>query len=163
MNTQQIITQLFSQLNELGRKLEQLAATLLQEQTALAQNAYAEIERLAQHKEALSGEIEQLEKQRQAACRQLNIGCDFASIQALLNRIAKPLAARLEQQWDTIIRLGGECASQNQVNGILVAHQQRHAQQALAILRGITGNSEVYSASGAQQQVVDQQHSLGRV
>ena len=163
MNTQQTITQLFAQLSGLAHKLEQLAATLQQEQAALAQNAFTAIEKLAQDKETLSGEIEQLERQRFAVCKQLNIDIDFASIQAYLDGISAVLVERLEQQWNTIITLGSQCASQNQLNGILVAHQQRHTQQALAILRGISGNSEVYSASGSQQQVIDQQHSLGRV
>lgn len=163
MNTQTVITQLFAQLSELSLKLTELAQTLQQEQIALSQNAFSAIETLARDKETLSSEIEQLERQRHALCKQLNINSDFASIQTYLNGISAALVTRLEQQWDTIISLGNECASQNQVNGIMVAHQQRHTQQALAILRGISGNSEVYSATGSQQQGTEQQHSLGRV
>ena len=163
MNTQQAITQLFAHLNELSHKLGVLAQTLQQEQIALSQNAFTAIETLAQDKETLSTEIEQLERQRHALCKQLNINCEFASIKTFLSAISTTLVARLEQQWDKIISLGKQCADQNQVNGILVAHQQRHTQQALAILRGITGSSEVYSATGSPQQGVDQQHSLGRV
>jgi flagella synthesis protein FlgN len=163
MNTQQLITELFTQLSELSNKLGVLAQTLQQEQNALSQNEFSAIEKLAQDKESLSTEIEQLERRRIALCKQLNIKSDFSSIQTYLSGISAALVTRLEKLWDSIVTLGNECASQNQVNGILVAHQQRHTQQALTILRGITGSSEVYSATGSQQQVIDQQHSLGRV
>lgn len=162
MNTQQAVEQLFAQLSELAQQLASLATLLQQEQTALTQKDFAALETIAQDKEMLSAQIEQLEKQRHVLCSQLKIHSDFASIKTYITGVSGKLLARLEQQWDKISTLGSQCTSQNQVNGVLVAHQQRHAQQALAILRGINGNDETYSASGSQQ-VIDHQHSLGRV
>ena len=162
MTTQQAIEQLFAQLSELSHKLGELAAILLQEQSALTQNEFASIEALAKEKESLSVQIEQLEKQRHALGAQLKINSDFASIREYIAAVSTRLLARFEQQWDKIITLGNQCASQNQLNGILVAHQQRHTQQVLAILRGETGSNEVYSATGSHQ-ALDQQHSLGHV
>lgn len=162
MNTQQAVEQLFAQFNELTQQLKQLEAVLQQEQTALTQNDFTAIETLAHDKETLSAQIEQLEQQRHSLCDQLNLPCNFASIKRYLSGVSDKLLARLEQQWDQISALGSQCASQNQVNGILVAHRHRHAQQALAILRGVTGNDELYSASGSQQ-TIDTQNSLGRV
>lgn len=162
MNTQQAAEQLFSQLSELCQSLAKLATTLQQEESALSQNDFAEIEKLAHDKELLSVQIEQLEQQRHGLCQQLNISGDFASIKTYLAGVSSRLVQRLEQQWDKIRSLGQQCANQNQVNGLLVAHQQRHTQQALAILRGVVGNEELYSASGSQQSA-ELQHSLGRV
>ena len=162
MNTQQAIEQLFTQLSELSHTLGKLYGVLQQEQSALTQNDFALLETLAHDKESLSGEIEQLEQQRHALCSQLTLNSDYASIKTYLTGVSTRLLARFEKHWDTIITLGNQCTSQDQVNGILVAHQHRHAQQALAILRGVTGNSEVYSATGSQQ-ALDYQHSLGRV
>lgn len=159
---QQLIVQLLSLLSELADKLGRLAAILQQEQTALSQKEFAALEGYARDKEILSAEIEQLETQRHALCSQLQINNDFTSIQAFLTRVSGKVAARFEQQWNSIISLGNQCATQNQLNGILVAHQQRRTQQTLAILRGIAGGSEVYSAKGSQQKH-DYQHSLGRV
>jgi flagellar biosynthesis/type III secretory pathway chaperone len=162
MNTQQVVEQLFAQLSELVQQLKQLAAVLQQEQTALTQNDFAALETLAHDKEVLSAQIEQIEQRRHTLCSQLKIDCDFAGIESYLATISGKLLPRLEQLWDQINTLGSQCASQNQVNGILLAHQQRHAQQALAILRGVSGSEELYSASGSQQSS-DYQHSLGRV
>jgi flagellar biosynthesis/type III secretory pathway chaperone len=162
MNTQQAVEQLFVQLSELAQQLAKLVTLLQQEQTALTQNDFAALETLAHDKETISAQIEQLEKQRHTLCGQLKIDSDFAGIKSYITGVSTKLLARLEQQWDKISTLGSQCASQNQVNGILVAHQQRHAQQALAILRGVTGNDEIYSATGSQQ-ALDYQHSLGRV
>lgn len=162
MTTQQAVEQLFAQLSELAQQLASLASLLQQEQAALTQKDFATLEALAHDKEMLSAQIEQLEQQRHGLCSQLNIQSDFASIKTYITGVSGKLLARLEQQWDTISTLGSQCTSQNQVNGILVANQHRHAQQALAILRGVTGDDETYSASGSQQ-VLDQQHSLGRV
>ncbi|MBI1422971.1 MAG: hypothetical protein GC149_05850 [Gammaproteobacteria bacterium] len=163
MNTQQAVQQLFNQLDALTQQLGQLETLLQQEETALTQNNFDTLERLARDKETLSAQIEQVEKQRQQLCKQLNIPCDFAGIKTYLNGVSGKLLGRFEQQWDKVSTLGSECASQNQVNGILLAHRQRHTQQALAILRGATGGDELYSASGSQQQVMDTQHTLGRV
>lgn len=162
MNTQQVVEQLFAQLSELAKQLKLLAAALQQEQTALTQNDFAALEAIAHDKEVLSSQIEQIEQQRHTLCSQLNIDCDFVGIENYLAIISGKLLPRLEQLWDQINTFGSQCASQNQVNGILLAHQQRHAQQALAILRGVSGGDELYSASGSQQ-TIDYQHSLGRV
>jgi flagella synthesis protein FlgN len=162
MTTQQAVEQLFSQLSELAQQLDKLVTVLRQEQTALTQNDFTALESLAHDKETLSAQIEQSEKQRLALCRQLGLTGDFASIKMFLAGLSSKLQGRLEQQWDKISSLGSACTSQNQINGILVAHRQRHAQQALAILRGVSGGDELYSASGSQQGA-DYQTSLGRV
>lgn len=159
---QQAILQLLTLLSDLANKLGQLSAILLQEQTALTQKEYDALEGYARNKEALSAQIEQLEQQRHALCQQLQIANDFTSIQSFLAGVSTKVATRFEQQWNTIISLGTQCTTQNQLNGILVAHQQRRTQQALALLRGVTGNNEVYSARGSQQ-VHDHQLTLGRV
>ena len=159
---QQTILQLLSLLNDMADKLGQLALILQEEQTALVQKEFTALETHARNKETLSAEIEQLEKQRQAICQTLQIDKDFTSIKSFLSRLSNKVAAKFEQQWNTITSLSNQCASQNQVNGILVAHQQRRAQQALALLRGITGHNELYSAKGSQQ-THDRQVTLGRV
>lgn len=162
MNTQDAIEKLFHQLSELSKALAQLGTTLQQEQSALVDNDFAALEKLAHEKEQLSNQIETLEQQRRHLCQQLQIECDYDGIRVFIAGLSSKLLARFEQAWEKISDLGHECASQNQVNGILVANQHRHAQEALAVLRGIEGNNELYSASGSQQNA-DVQHSLGRV
>lgn len=162
MNTQEVVEQLFAQLNGLVQQLGQLVSVLEQEQTALTQNDFAALETLAHDKEVLSAQIEQIEQRRSNLCRQIKINCDFAGIKNFLASVSGKLLPRLETLWDQVNSLGSQCASQNQINGILVAHQHRHAQQVLAILRGVTDSDELYSASGSQQ-ISEFQHSLGRV
>lgn len=162
MNTQQSIEKLFAQLDQLSQYLLQLSGILEREQTALTQDDLTDLEALARDKEKLSEKIDELEHQRYSLYQHLNINADFNSVQTYLNGISAKLLPRLSRQWDQINELGSQCASQNQVNGILLAHRQRHTQQALSILRGSDGDEELYSSNGSQQ-VIDSQHSLGRV
>lgn len=162
MNTQHAVETLFHQLSGLTDALARLDTALQQEQSALLDNDFTTLEALAHDKEQLSSQIESLELQRQDLCRQLSIQCDFDGLRTFIAGLSRKLLLHFEQTWDKISDLGSRCASQNQVNGILVANQHRYAQQALAVLRGVDGNNELYSASGAQQNA-DVLHSLGRV
>lgn len=149
-------------LAALQQALGRLLALLEQEQLALRDKNIDSMEKIAADKEAISAEVEQLEQQRQQLCEQFKIAPDHGGLTQFLHGIPALVARRVQERWQAISEIGAACLEQNQVNGIVVAHQQRHTQDALAILRGAVTSSELYSAKGARS-MHGSQHSLGRV
>lgn len=110
----------------------------------------------------MTEQVEQSEQARHKLCQQLQISPDFEGIRRYVTTLAQRQRQAIVQRWESIIVRGQRCASQNQLNGILVANQQRRTREALAILRGNGTSSESYSHSGAHQQE-QMVHSLGKV
>ena len=157
-DTQALITSLSSLCTQLG----QLYKLLQQEETALAENNYSEIERLAAEKTALTQQVEHVDHLRQTICKKLNISPNIDGIQSYLKHIDASSRTNIIKLWQRITILGQHCASQNQVNGILVVHQQRRTREALNILRGHFDIGNRYSNKGAQDSE-QPRHSLGKV
>ena len=149
MSQQALINHLVTSLSELDTKLTQLSQTLLQEQTALSDKHFDNIQTLADEKITLTQGIELAEQSRVKACAELNISPDKAALGKWLKTQPKIIQQHIAKLWKRITFLGQKCATQNQINGILVAHQHRHAQDALCILRGVAGPDD-YSEKGKQ-------------
>ena len=156
--TQAIIENLTTLCGQLGK----LYKLLQQEETALAENNYQDIESLAAQKMALTQQVEASENTRQTLCGQLNISANIDGIQAYIKHIDATAKTNIIKLWQRITILGQHCSSQNQLNGILVAHQQRRAREALNILRGHFEIGNRYSNKGAQESE-QPRHSLGKV
>jgi len=148
MSQAELINNLVTSLAELDHNLTQLSETLRQEQKALAGKNFDEIEKLADEKTHLTQRIEQSEQTRLSVCADLNIKPDKASLGKWLRTQPKTAQQHVAKLWKRITFLGEQCATQNQINGILVAHQQRHTQDALAILRGVVAEQDEYSEKG---------------
>ena len=58
---------------------------------------------------------------------------------------------KIAKYWKRITYLGQKCTTQNQINGIMVAHQQRFTQDALSVLRGMVSGQDEYSEKGMQE------------
>lgn len=149
-------------LGKLCEQLGQLYKILLLEESALAKNNYTDIEHLAAQKIQLTQQVEQTEQQRRIICQQLNINANIEGLRALVKQTNSNDKANLIKLWQRVTTLGQHCSTQNQVNGILVNHQQRHAREALNILRGHFGITNMYSNRGAQESE-QPRHSLGKV
>lgn len=156
------IQALTANLDTLSTQLHQLYKLMQQEETALAENNYAEIEKLAAEKTVLTQHVETTEQDRRVICRALNISANIEGVQALVKHIDAKTRTNIIKLWQRITMLGQHCANQNQVNGILVAHQQRRTREALNILRGHFDVGNSYSNKGAQESE-QLQHSLGKV
>ena len=136
-------------LSELDGKLGSLSKLLLEEQVALSQQASEDVENIAQQKIQLTQQIELAEQKRLTLCEQLQIEPDKKALQHWLKDKPAPLKKTIAKLWQRIAYLGQKCATQNQLNGILVNHQERHAREALAVLRGAVAGQEQYSEKGA--------------
>lgn len=157
-DTQALIVNLTSLCEQLG----ELYKLLQSEETALAENSYQDIEQLAAQKTALTQQVEASERVRQTICNRLNIRANIDGIQAYIKDIDATAKIKIIKLWQRITILGQHCSSQNQLNGILVAHQQRRAREALNILRGHFEIGNRYSKKGAQE-TEQPRHTLGKV
>ncbi len=162
MHNPELVNTLITNLAELNQHLSELYQLLLSEETALVEKQQDDIEILAAKKIALTRLIEQTDKARLAVCEQLGIKPDRQSIQIFTKRLDKDSRMTIAKHWQKITTLGQHCSSQNQINGILVAHHQRYTRQALEILRGSMTNHDIYSEKGATATGTDSK-ILGRV
>lgn len=153
---------LIATLENLCGQLSQLYKILQLEETALAKNIYTEIEKLATQKTEFTHLVEQTEQQRRHNCALLNISTDSDGLRALVRQVDSATKTQIIKLWQRVMTLGQHCSTQNQLNGILVSHQQRHAREALNILRGHFGITSMYSNRGAQE-AEQPRHSLGKV
>ena len=136
-------------LADLEQQLTGLSKILIDEQHALSEKNATNIEQLAAKKFQLTGRIEQLETERRQYCRHLQFGPDKKSLQKWLAHNNVPDKHRIAQYWKNISYLGQKCSTQNRLNGILVAHMERHTRDALNILRGVLSEPEAYSNKGS--------------
>ena len=151
MSQHNLIHQLVSCLSELESDLTTLDQVLQQEQSVLTEHRTDELEKLAESKTRLTHQIEQTEKTRIGLCHGLNIKPDKNALIKWLVTQPESMRRQIAVLWTHITALGQKCSAQNQVNGILVSHHQRHIKEALNVLRGsVVGNDE-YSAKGVHQ------------
>ena len=151
MSQPETIKHLVSSLSELENDLTKLCTILIKEQTALTDKQLDSIEQLAEQKTNLTQKIENTEQIRIGICADLNIQPDKNSLGKWLKSQPKTIQQQVAKHWKRITYLGQKCATQNQINGIMVAHQQRFTQDALSILRGTDGGQDEYSEKGMQK------------
>lgn len=149
-------------LVELRTHLTKLLDLLNQEHTALAKNDTEQVAQLAQQKQQLTTLIEHSESQRRTFFASLNLSADTKGMAQLAQSIARPQVRELAKLWQEILQTSQTCQQQNQINGIVLAHQQRRAMLLLQILRGQTNQTTLYSARGNKESEFAQ-HSLARI
>ena len=148
----QVLTHSFIEnLSELNESLDKLSAVLLQEEVVLTEQNLDKTESISTEKNELTAKVEQAEKQRQFLCQQLQISPDKQGIQRWLKTKPTDIQQQVATLWKRITYLGQKCETQNQINGIMVAHLQRRAQDALSILRGAVSGEDSYSQTGAHE------------
>lgn len=157
MSHAQFIENFISTLMRLDEQLQQLLTLLVQEQDELSRPRPQHIEEIAARKLQLTEAIEQTEEQRHTLCSQLNIAPDKQALQAWLQDKPDRLKNTIARLWQQIAQRGQQCATQNQLNGAIVNHHERHARDALAILRGATGNHDAYSDKGTHHSTKESQ------
>ncbi|MGD8925567.1 MAG: flagellar protein FlgN [Thioalkalispiraceae bacterium] len=151
MDQEKLTDEFIENLQGLNTCLDKLSRLLIKEENALADQKIAEIENIAVEKDQLTAEVEQAEQIRQAHCAQLQISPDKKGILLWLGDKPVSTKKQIAELWKRITYLGQKCNNQNQINGILVAHLQRHTQDALSILRGAVTGQESYSEKGAPE------------
>jgi len=151
MDQQELIDSFVANLSGLSKHLNALSKLLLEEETALSEQNLEASEAIAAKKNQITAEVEQAEQLRQSLCLQLQITPDKKGIQLWLKSRPASLQQDIVSLWKRITYLGQKCNTQNQINGILVAHLQRHAQEALAVLRGAVAGQDSYSQTGEHE------------
>ncbi len=118
-------------LGDMQQAVGQLAQVLEDERAALGENNSEALDQAGTRKQALMLQLEQLDTERQQ-----------------LGREHPALAGTLEPTWAGILQSLRRCQQLNQRNGSAVNQRLNQVRQALAILTGHSGESELYGRSG---------------
>ena len=122
---------LASVLDEMQLRADELQSTLEAERAALDRADAAALDAAGNRKQALMQQLEQLDAERQLLQRQQPVG-----------------DAVRESRWAQVLQVLRHCHALNQRNGSLVNQRLAQLRQALAILTGHAGESELYGSSG---------------
>jgi flagella synthesis protein FlgN len=122
---------LASVLDEMQLRADELQSTLEAERAALDCADAAALDAAGNRKQALMQQLEQLDAERQLLQRQQPVG-----------------DAVRESRWAQVLQVLRHCHALNQRNGSLVNQRLAQLRQALAILTGHAGESELYGSSG---------------
>jgi flagella synthesis protein FlgN len=122
---------LASVLAEMQLRADELQSTLEAERAALDRADAEALDAAGNRKQALMQQLEQLDAERQLLQRQQPVG-----------------DAVRESRWAQVLQVLRHCHALNQRNGSLVNQRLAQLRQALAILTGHAGESELYGSSG---------------
>jgi flagellar biosynthesis protein FlgN len=118
-------------LGEMQQTVDQLGQVLEAERTALNTSSSDALDQAGARKQALMQQLERLDAERQ-----------------LLGREHPALTAALEPVWAQVVQSLRQCHLLNQRNGRAVNQRLTQVRQALAVLTGHAGESELYGCSG---------------
>lgn len=132
-----------------------LISTLELEHEALAKRDMDKLQQCVQQKELHRSELEALEQSRIA----ILIDAGFATTKQGMEQYLQQRAAqsRSTNLWNELLELADNCQQKNQTNGAIVELSNIFTQQALSLVRGRTGQTEQYDASGKAN--IDQANS----
>ena len=118
-------------LDDMQQAVDLLGQVLETERTALDTSNSAALDDAGARKQAIMQQLEQLDAERQ-----------------LLSREQPDVAAALAPVWARIVHSLRQCHQLNQRNGSTVNLRLTQVRQALAVLTGHAGESELYGRSG---------------
>ncbi len=125
--------------------VSRLMELLLQEHAALAAQDADALEKTAHAKQQQLSKIESWEQERNQLLTRAGHPATQAGMEQYLDAHNNPQLTRL---WQQLLGLSGKCHHQNQVNGGIVETGRQHIQRALAILRGVSPDAELYGPAG---------------
>lgn len=118
-------------LDDMQQAVGQLVQVLEAERSALGANSSEALDQAGARKQALMQQLEQLDAERLQLSREL-----------------PAVATRLEPVWADIVQSLRGCQQLNQRNGNAVSRRLGQIRQALSILTGHIGESELYGRTG---------------
>ena len=122
---------LASVLGDMQQTADQLLTVLEAERIALDSADADALDEAGTRKQALMQRLEQIDAERQ-----------------LLSREQPARQAALEAEWQRVMQSLRQCHTLNQRNGSAVNQRLAQVRQALAVLTGHPGESELYGSSG---------------
>jgi flagellar biosynthesis protein FlgN len=139
------------ELNELLRAeydcAGRLGSLLGIETTALHGRDIEAIEALVGRKQALMQEFDSLETRRQALLERAGFGGPQPDVDACIAWCDS--SGRLARGWRLLLDRIRDCQHRNRRNGAILESSRRHAQQALALLRGQSPQTDLYNPNGS--------------
>lgn len=118
-------------LGDMQQAAEQLVQVLEAERAALNTTNSEALDQSGARKQAVMAQLEQLDAERQLLCRE-----------------RPAMSGALEEAWARIVQSLRHCQRLNQRNGSAVNQRLTQVRQALAVLTGHAGESELYGRSG---------------
>ncbi len=118
-------------IGDMQMAVDELGQVLGYETSALGESDSEALNRAGSRKQALMLKLEQLDIER-----------------LQLSRQSPEEAARLEHEWNRVVRCLASAQQLNQRNGHEVAQRLRQVRQALSILTGHAGEAGVYGRAG---------------
>ena len=118
-------------LGDMQQAVDQLVQVLEAERTALDTSSSDALDHAGARKQAIMQQLEQLDAERQLLCRE-----------------QPAMTAALEPVWARVVQSLRHCHLLNQHNGSTVNQRLTQVRQALAVLTGHAGESELYGRSG---------------
>jgi len=143
--------QLFAQLQNDVSTCEKLLDLLGQEQEALAERNIEVLDTIIEHK---TQQLEVLEKSAQLRTDWTRQSLGGATIDDSMIKerwqaiISSSEAPQISEQWEKLKVLQAKCKAANEVNGKILARNQKTFSRLLDIVRGQHSTPNLYSASG---------------
>lgn len=125
--------------------VSRLMELLLQEHAALVAHDPGALEKAAHDKQQQLTKIESWEQERNQLLSRGGHPATQAGMEQYLKAQSHP---QLDRLWQQLLSLSAQCHHQNQINGGIVETGRHHIQRALAILRGVSPDAELYGPAG---------------
>ena len=138
---------LFPVLKDIYAYLQQLKVTLDNEHEALSSQNLEKLNEFAEAKQLLIENLEDLDGERKKILADAGMELGKTGVEDYLSRFSSG-KNELVRIWEAISKLSRECEKQNNVNGVIIESQRRRTETALDILKGNSGESELYSKKG---------------
>jgi flagella synthesis protein FlgN len=142
---------------EIGRVLDEeirsatgLLAILRTEREILKQRDMEALSRSGDAKHKVLAELDALDKDRLSLAELAGIPADREGFGDFLESLHQGDGVRV--RWQRLVGLLEECQDRNESNGRLVALQRAHVEKALAALRGVDKQPNLYGPDGSQRQ-----------
>jgi len=155
--------QLFSILQAEYKTSADLLESLRLERQALIDADIDTINQLAEKKQPLVLQLEQLGKQRDSVLRNVGFSTDKAGLAAFISNQPQKQSQLLSQLLTKLKQVASACRQQNQLNGGVLNVNRQYVQRAMSIFRGKDPNAEAYGPGGEYTNQVVRQPLLGRV
>jgi len=139
---------------------ESLLTCLQAERRALAQHDGDALEKTTLEKLEHTGELEQLEQQRETLIAGLGVETGQSQTKQFFNNLSD--SDPVKQLWQQVLGNIEACRNENLTNGGILEASRQHVEQVLCILRGQSGAPPVYKPGGTTQANLGQRE-LGKV
>lgn len=143
---QQVLTRLLAAELKSARQLQM---TLNQEFEALSKGDADGIAEIIAQKQCQTLELAQHLQSRDTFLAGLALPAGQPGTEAIIAQL--PADTQASNLWRELQSAGQRLRDSNEVNGGMIAHSQRHLQQAVAILRGQAGRGDTYGREGAHR------------